>query len=71
MGKRDKPHSPVHLDSGGVYVSPGELAAILHGADSVIHRGGRIQLVKLLKPGKKAHNPFDFHAHQKKLISSP
>ena len=49
MGKRDKPRSPVHLDSGGVDVSPEELAAILHGADSVIHRGGRSQLVKLLK----------------------
>lgn len=49
MGKRDRPRSPVHLDSGGVDVSPEELAAILHGADSVVHRGGRSQLAKLLK----------------------
>lgn len=30
-------------------MSSGELAIILHGADSVVHRGGRSQLVKLLK----------------------
>ena len=49
MGRRDKPRSPVHLDSGGVNVSSEELAVILHGARSVVHRGGRSQLVKLLK----------------------
>ena len=49
MSRRDRPKSPVYLDSGGVDVSPEELAVILHGANSVIHRGGRSQLVKLLK----------------------
>lgn len=49
MGRKDRPRMPVHLDSGGVDVSSGELAIILHGADSVVHRGGRSQLVKLLK----------------------
>ena len=49
MSRRDRPRSPVHLDSGGVSVSSEELAAILHAADSVIHKGGRSQLVKLLK----------------------
>ena len=49
MGRKARPRSPVHLDSGGVDVSSGELAIILHGADSVVHRGGRSQLVKLLK----------------------
>lgn len=49
MGKRDRPRSPVHLNSGGVNVSDEELTIILHGASSVIHLGGRSQLVKLLK----------------------
>mgnify|MGYP002870105402 CR=1 FL=1 len=49
MSRRDRPRSPVNLDSGGVDVSPEELTAILHGAYSVVHRGGRSQLVKLLK----------------------
>ena len=49
MGRRDRPRSPVYLNSGGVKVSPEELAIILHGANSVVHLGGRSQLVKLLK----------------------
>jgi len=49
MGRRDRPRSPVYLNSGGVKASPEELAIILHGANSVVHLGGRSQLVKLLK----------------------
>ena len=47
--RRDRPRSPVHLNSGGANVTAEELATILHGADSVVHRGGRSQLVKLLR----------------------
>ncbi|MDO4400802.1 MAG: RQC-minor-1 family DNA-binding protein [Coriobacteriia bacterium] len=49
MGKKDRPRSPVRLNAAGASVTPEELAIVLHGADSVVNRGGRNQLVKLLK----------------------
>lgn len=50
MSRRQVPRSPVHLDATGVReLDEGELATILHAANSVVHKGGRRQLTLLLK----------------------
>lgn len=51
---RRKQRVPYHLDSGGVRVlTEEEIAAILRGADTMIARGGRTQLSKLLKGSRE------------------
>ena len=54
MSRRDQ-RVPYLLDSGGVEnLSAKEIAAILRGADAMIHRGGRTQLSRLLKGSRLA-----------------
>ena len=52
---RRKQRVPYHLDAKGVAaLSHEEIAAILRGADTMIGRGGRTQLTKLLKGSREA-----------------
>ncbi|WP_350455480.1 RQC-minor-1 family DNA-binding protein [Slackia heliotrinireducens] len=49
MGRKNRSRVPVYLNSEDANITPEELAIILHGAGTVVHRGGRSLLVKLLK----------------------
>src|SRR5688572_28357958 len=52
---RRKQRVPYHLDAKGVAsLSREEIVAILRGADTMIGRGGRTQLTKLLKGSREA-----------------
>lgn len=52
---RKKQRVPYHLDAGVVTsLAENEIAAILRGADTMIARGGRTQLAKLLKGSREA-----------------
>lgn len=52
---RRKPRVPYHLDAAGVKeLTSDDIVAILRGADTMIARGGRTQLSKLLKGSREA-----------------
>jgi hypothetical protein len=55
MSRRRVQRVAYHLDASGIEtLSAREIAAILRGADSMIGRGGRTQLSKLLKGSREA-----------------
>lgn len=55
MSRRRVQRVPYRLDSSGVSdLDSREIAAILRGADTMIARGGRTQLAKLLKGSREA-----------------
>jgi hypothetical protein len=55
VSRRRLQRVPYRLDATGVgHLTPNEIAAILRGADTMIGRGGRTQLAKLLKGSREA-----------------
>lgn len=55
MSRRRVNRVPYQLDASGVRdLPPDEIAAVLRGADTMIARGGRTQLAKLLKGSREA-----------------
>ena len=55
MSRRKANRVPYHLDATGVSdLARAEIVAILRGADTMIARGGRTQLSKLLKGSREA-----------------